>query len=136
VYLYTAGAFTALLGIMCVPGLVSFSIRAEVETKAKVDAPLAAASLDKSDFTASAAAAADAAAVVNANAAVNGGGVAIGGSARSVVAVAFSQPSCCAATAVAALSYSAMSFLMSPTPLAMRADGFSFTQVGSCATVH
>ena len=54
----------------------------------------------------------------------------------SAVAVAFSQPSCCAATAVAALSYATMAFLMSPTPLAMRAMDISFSRVSHVIMTH
>jgi MFS family permease len=43
--------------------------------------------------------------------------------------IAFSRPRFVAAVFVSASSYAAMSFLMSPTPLAMRALGYSFTSV-------
>ena len=45
------------------------------------------------------------------------------------VSIAFSRPRFVAAVFVSASSYAAMSFLMSPTPLAMRALGYSFTSV-------
>ena len=45
------------------------------------------------------------------------------------VSIALSRPRFVAAVFVSASSYAAMSFLMSPTPLAMRALGYSFTSV-------
>ena len=117
VYVYTGAAFSALLAIFCVPGLVTFPIKAPGAAGAGAGPggggggggggdPLLDAS--KTNAAASSASAT---------------------SSASAVAVAYSQPSCCAATAVAALSYAAMAFLMSPTPLAMKAWGFSFSRV-------
>lgn len=122
VYLYTGCAFLALLGIFCFPGLVSFPITktADADDEERgAEAGAAGAGADDRILDAS-----DASTVAPAAAPVN------------AVAVAFSQPSCCAATAVAAFSYSSMSFLMSPTPLAMKAGGFSFSRVSHVITVH
>ena len=54
----------------------------------------------------------------------------------SAVAAAFARPSAVAAVAVSALSYAAMSFLMSPTPLAMRALGYSLPRVSHVIMTH
>lgn len=52
------------------------------------------------------------------------------------VAASFARFGFVAAVAIAALSYGAMSFLMSPTPLAMRDRGFSFHEVSHVILSH
>ena len=115
VYLYTAAAFGALFGIMCVPGLVHLSrptpddptVKTPVEAEAEGGTPAAGKTEGKGEAPAA-----------------------------SAVAVAFGMPSCVAAVAVASLSYAAMAFLMSPTPLAMKDAGFSFTRTSRVIMIH
>ena len=54
----------------------------------------------------------------------------------SAVSAAFARPNAVAAVIVSALSYAAMSFLMSPTPLAMRALGYSLPRVSHVIMTH
>ena len=54
----------------------------------------------------------------------------------SAVSAAFARPNAVAAVTVSALSYAAMSFLMSPTPLAMRALGYSLPRVSHVIMTH
>lgn len=110
VYLCTGVAFALLLAIVCAPGLVTFKAEGG----------------DEGDVEGASGASADA--VTQHVEKVKEPTSAIVFAARDVGYVC--------AVSVAALSYGAMSFLMSPTPLAMRARGFSFETVSHVITSH
>lgn len=110
VYLCTGVAFALLLAIVCAPGLVTFKAEGG----------------DEGDVEGASGASADA--VTQHVEKVKEPTSAIVFAARDVGYVC--------AVSVAALSYGAMSFLMSPTPLAMRARGFSFDTVSHVITSH
>ena len=113
VYLCTGVAFLGILIIMLIPGLVTFHAEHDTAEEDRADAR------DDAADDASADAAAD--------------------SKRkppSAVSAAFARPNAVAAVIVSALSYAAMSFLMSPTPLAMRALGYSLPRVSHVIMTH
>ena len=109
VYLCTGVAFLGILIIMLIPGLVTFHAEHDTAEEDRADA--------RDDARADAAA----------------------DSKRkppSAVSAAFARPNAVAAVIVSALSYAAMSFLMSPTPLAMRALGYSLPRVSHVIMTH
>ena len=107
VYLCTGVALALLLGLVCAPGLVTFPSEGG---DASADRAPAFAAVRAPTVTSS------------------------GTSAAVILATADVGFRC--AVAVASLSYGAMSFLMSPTPLSMRARGFSFDTVSHVITSH
>lgn len=111
VYLCTGVAFALLLGIVCAPGLVTFKAEGgdegDVEDASGGSADEVTQQVEKEKKEPTSA----------------------------IVFVARDVGYVCAVS-VAALSYGAMSFLMSPTPLAMRARGFSFDTVSHVITSH
>ena len=134
VYLCTGVALALLLGIVCAPGLVTFPAEGG-------DAG------DAGDDDAEAGRAADGEVASVASRFAYSGGAAGKPetpmreridpvAAASATALAAANVGFRCAVVVAALSYGAMSFLMSPTPLAMRARGFSFDTVSHVITAH
>ena len=110
VYLCTGVALALLLGVVCAPGLVTFpSEGGDADADQAHQAPAFVA--------------------VRAPTVTSSGTSAAVGMATADVGFR-------CAVAVASLSYGAMSFLMSPTPLSMRARGFSFDTIAHVITSH
>lgn len=107
VYLCTGVALALLLGVVCAPGLVTFPSEGG---DADADRAPAFAAVRAPTVTSSGTSAA--------------------------VGMATADVGFRCAVAVASLSYGAMSFLMSPTPLSMRARGFSFDTIAHVITSH
>ena len=126
VYLCTGVAFALLLGIVCAPGLVTFPSEGG-DVAGDVTG-------DEGDIEGASGGSGD----------VPNGVVAAGVEKEkkeptfvtSAVVFAARDVGYVCAVVIAALSYGAMSFLMSPTPLAMRARGFSFDTVSHVITSH
>lgn len=117
VYLCTGVAFLGILIIMLIPGLVTFHAEHDTAEEDRADAR------DDARDDAGADARADAGADSKRKP-------------PSAVSAAFARPNAVAAVIVSALSYAAMSFLMSPTPLAMRALGYSLPRVSHVIMTH
>ena len=125
VYLCTGIALALLLGILCVPGLVTFPSEGVDAGDDVAEAGRAADVERDSRFFYSGA---------QTSAPTRGQTEPV--AAASATALATANVGFRCAVVVAALSYGAMSFLMSPTPLAMRARGFSFDTVSHVITSH
>jgi len=117
VYLCTGIAFACLLAIVLAPGLVTFPSEGKRAIGGGAGGSEAAGERGPRDERTVSSAASKP-------------------PSPSAVRLAFQNVSFLCAVAVSALSYGAMSFLMSPTPLAMRDGGYSFDTVSHVIMSH